>query len=112
MGWYRGTDAGGDPITFPSSNITTPVNDNGTTVIDYDNFGAAFATFLGVIFPAGGNITNASLICLGQEGHYHSSSVFSNGTVFQHMAFDSVLIQPGTSNTHENWGYSIRCVKN
>jgi hypothetical protein len=109
-GWYKGTDVNGVPITFPTTPIATTTNDEGTTVIDYDNFGAGFATYLGVIFPAAG-YRWPSLVQIGLNAHYWSSSISGTSVMFS-MFYDSSNLYPAYTVVQENFGHSVRCVKN
>jgi hypothetical protein len=111
LGWSKGTDASGNAITFPGSFALFGENTNvdGTSVIDYDNFGAGFATYRGVKFPAAGYKMTASLIGLGEGGFYWSSSVESSISAYG-MAFNDTRCGSSSLANHEY--LSIRCVKN
>jgi hypothetical protein len=112
LGWYRGTDATGGAITFQD---LTPngTNAQGTSVMDYDNFGAGFCTYQGIVkFPAAGvrhYVASAHMLSFGYDGCYWTSSVeYSSAAHALHFNSSSVWV----SSANSGWGYSVRCVKN
>jgi hypothetical protein len=108
-GWYKGRDASNNPITFPSATIAATTNEDGTSVIDYDNFGAGFGTYLGVIFPAAGYRSSTKLYNLGTYGYYLCSGSYSVNGYYRLTLYNGAV---QVNDDLISWGNSVRCVKN
>jgi hypothetical protein len=127
VGWARGTDASGGAITFPTTDYTGLLNEDGTSVLDYDtyaHFGGGFATYKGVAeFPmAGGRAGNAGpnfiRFSVGSSyGRVISSSVGRNSMQDNYyitsLDWDETRVMLITDNVGTGaHGFPIRCVRN